>query len=258
MIKKFSVIISIFLCFNSIFFIKNPPLQVKGDTIIYGRVLKDNVYLYKLPFLSNENRLFALPVTYFVKVIGEEKDFYIAEYQDNEEGYVKVFGYVQKSVITLYDHTPVSPYFAKSTLSVVSSNSYIYSTPNTQSILASVLIGQEVKYYGKLYDRATLTTYYYVYFLNTFGYVKSSCLSSLNLEMNKEPLPVDSALKDSQEQIESKPTTTTQKKSGSKTKILLAVIILLPCLTMVYFFFHTPSKPNEYERQDRFFGEDDE
>ena len=98
-------IIVIFIFLLSICLV-TPAQYIYASGEFYGRILSTNIYLYSSPSSSddNQNQIFMLPITYFVKLLGDENDlYYKAEYKG-------IFGYVKKSEVSCIDKTPVTPY----------------------------------------------------------------------------------------------------------------------------------------------------
>ena len=80
MMKK---IIVIFIFLLSICLV-TPAQYIYASGEFYGRILSTNIYLYSSPSSSddNQNQIFMLPITYFVKLLGDENDlYYKAEYK---------------------------------------------------------------------------------------------------------------------------------------------------------------------------------
>ena len=92
--------------FVILFFVMYPqaPAYCAEDRV-YGRVLKNDVLLYKDDSMSEENVYFTLPYSYYVVILNPdgEDDCYQVEYQEYSGGYSKIIGYVRKEDLTVWE-----------------------------------------------------------------------------------------------------------------------------------------------------------
>ena len=81
----------------------NPP-KTKAENVIFAKIQTENSYMYSSPNDEDKNKLFILPITYFVKLFNEaNENFYYCAYKD-------INGYVKKSNVTAMNGTPAHPY----------------------------------------------------------------------------------------------------------------------------------------------------
>lgn len=98
--KLFIFAILMFSCANLFNF--NPALA-KADKVIYAKIQEENIFIYSLPSENENNKLFILPQSYFVKLINEANDqFYYCSYKD-------INGYVKKSQVVPMSGNSCSP-----------------------------------------------------------------------------------------------------------------------------------------------------
>ena len=107
----------------------NYSIQVYAvNETCYARVLFDQVYFYKSANDDNsiENIYFELPKTYFVELVGKEKDLYKARYMD-------FYGYVKKDCVQAVANTPNNPFLTNINFRVYSNLSEtMWTSPKTQ------------------------------------------------------------------------------------------------------------------------------
>ncbi len=174
-ITKSQVLWAIFLIFIAITTPVISSAHAEEDIFYYAKVESDNVYFYSSP-AENGQRLFEIPNTYFVKLIGDENQtFYLAEYSD-------MVGYVKKSEVTAMDGTPANPY-ATSNFRIFSLEGIgLYSSPslNEDNRIANIpYLAENLVYYGRIEGEETIPDksdiWYYCRYNDTldYGYVYS-------------------------------------------------------------------------------------
>ena len=111
----------------------------------YAKVNSDNIYFYSQPIDTDENRLFVIPQTYFVKLISYQDDnFYYAQY-DN------LFGYVRIDDVVAMNGVPTNPYATSEFRVFMPSGLGLYSKPCVESenkITDVPFLCETVKFYG--------------------------------------------------------------------------------------------------------------
>lgn len=243
------------------------PLSLSQSTAtaesspIYAKVSYNNVYLYSLPENKDENRLFMLPHTYFVKLLASEgEEFYYAQYDD-------IFGYVKKASVTPMNGTPVSPY-ATSSFRVFSLDGiglYKYPSMQEEKIADIPYLSEELTFYGTMQGEEVIpeksNQWYFAKYASsgTFGYVYSVFCDKLpQIEENTETFNVISS-----------PLFTEEKASNELSPVAMTFIILgvsLPCLIVLYLLVKptmikeklTKEKPKLRAKRNRDYFEFDE
>lgn len=127
-----------YLLFFAIFFtITNTQLSY-AEQIYYGQIINPDTYLYRD---LNNNIIFQLPETYFVKLTGYTKGFYYAEYMN-------IRGYVKSSQIKVVREVPRNPYLTTSTFRLFSSDhNQLRTSPNISSnVITTLPINTKINY----------------------------------------------------------------------------------------------------------------
>ncbi len=155
------------------------PTAVSAAEERYAVVPDGDVWFYAGE--TESSRVFLLPRTYYVKLLGEGDGYYRAEYLVDEAPYKKLTGYCKKEDVIPVDYIPVRPYLKKEiTLS--------YSLPTsggTGGLGGSFSsVEKTFVYYGQRYEGAEL--YYYVLSDGTFDYIPAK--SELVFEQNTDYL----------------------------------------------------------------------
>lgn len=212
----------------------------------YGRVLKDGVHLYSKPIDAQANKIFEIPQTYFVNLIGEENElFYKASYQD-------IDGYVKKGDVSCINGSPVTPYVTNVNFRVfVPGGVNLRRTPyetlgTTNLILAVPFMETNLKYYGKIEGEEAIsykgTTWYFCKYIKVNqefnGYMYSPLCDLLpTIPVNTEVFEYITKpdFDNSGNSIITKPG---QNLSFSTpTQIAIIVAVSLPCIAIIYFLF---------------------
>lgn len=126
----------------------------------YAKILSDNVYLFSDTSGTPDSRMFTIPNSYFVLLVGEKDEFYHAKYSG-------VMGYVKKSEVTAMDGIPINP-FANQSFRAFSQNGLdIYSSPHANAATIGKLnfLQDNVTLYGstsgdELFPKSTTTWFY--------------------------------------------------------------------------------------------------
>lgn len=112
----------------------------------YAKVLDGNSYFYEKASNEQFEKLFILPSTYFVLLVGEEGEYYSAKYMD-------LFGYVKKTEVTPMEGTPVTPYATSTFRAYDRSGLEVYSKPQENAEVVGKLgfLQENIKMYGFTY-----------------------------------------------------------------------------------------------------------
>lgn len=162
------------------------PLSAAAAGEQYAYVPDGDVWFYAGE--SESSRVFLLPKTYYVKILGEGEKYCRVEYLVDEAPYKKVTGYCRTEDIIPVDYVPARPYLKKQiTLS--------YSLPEGTGSLGGSFSSVEKTfvYYGLRYDGAKL--YYYVLSDGTFDYIsaESEAVFDLNTDYSEYMASIDAS-----------------------------------------------------------------
>lgn len=210
----------------------------------YAKITNPNVYLYSTPIDDDEQKLFKIPQTFFVKITGNADDenlFYNACYVD-------VKGYVKKSEVNVVIGTPVSPYADSISFRIfVPSGTEIRSSPTSETpfnYIIDIPQKERLVYYGPIEGEEMISQrgniwYYCRYITNNnyyYGYVYSSLCDLLSeIPTNYETLPLFEG--EPFAVVETEETSNTTTNFSQLFKILLIVGITLPCVLVLYLLF---------------------
>ena len=144
--KKYLCILILALCASLL-----PVSPALADTVSWVRITQDNTRFYRNPTNMDADIMFELEKSYYLKVVSEQSYFYQVELMDNDNGFVKIYGYVKKTDVTPCDTVPELPLYPAVYVSVTGSNAILYSACSTASQpLCSVFYGQQLNYYGSM------------------------------------------------------------------------------------------------------------
>ena len=218
----------IFLSLLFLIFLSRTPVRETSyaDSKSYYAKANDNVYFYSSPIKSDKYKLFEVPSSYYVLLLGNgNQDFYRAKYSSIE-------GFVLKSSVIPVNEQPNYP-FANTSFRIFTDTS-LYSSPDSSSNIKSLSALTEITtYYGKiegqeLLPKSTNIWYYCRYKVEEnyyTGYVFSYyCDQLINIVPNTESYTpcMEELFKDDGHQI-------TQTKS-SLTTVLIVICCVVPCL----------------------------
>ena len=204
-----------------------------AEEVYYAKIMQENVYFFSSPHA--DYKMFILPASYFVKLLSSPNDnFYYAQYKD-------VYGYVQKTDVTVMDGTPQNPYNS-STFRVFSLDGLpLYSSAyvlNSNKISEIPYLTKNIEFYGKFYGEEAIpekgNLWYYCKYTNNqdyHGYVYSIFCDKLSTQvLNNEYFEVIT-------------TPIFQPKvqpSSSVSTPFIVLAVTIPCLIVLYLLI----KPN--------------
>ena len=243
--KKFTFLL-LFIVYIFVSFAESNS-AVFANYCYYGRVLTSNIYLYSSPNILNDgsNRIFEIPKTYFVEILGEENElFYKACYNG-------IFGFVVKTEVSCVNKTPANPFVTSANFRVFApSGANLRSSPNeslgsanlvtTVPFLATNLVffgicpGEEaISYKGNIW-------YYCKYIKDNqefYGYIYSPLCDLLtNISENSESFEyVTPNFEQTNENLP--PKNDNILEISSPWQIAIIILVSLPCIIIIYFLF---------------------
>ena len=209
------------------------PLFSSAEEVYYAKILQENVYFFSSPNI--DDKMFIIPPSYFVKLLSSPNDnFYYAQYKD-------VYGYVQKTDITVMDGTPITPYDS-STFRVFSFDGLsLYSSAYalvSNKVAEIPYLTENIKFYGKFYGEETIpekgNLWYYCKYTNNqdyHGYVYSIFCDKLSTQvLNNEYFEI----------ITTPIFQPNIQPSSSVSTVFIVLAVTIPCLIVLYLLI----KPN--------------
>lgn len=138
-----------------------PPLTASAVDGRYA-VCEQDVWFYA--GASEEERLFLIPDTYYVRVLEEGEVYSTVEYLTDDPPYKKLLGYCRTADLLFVEFIPVRPYLRKQI-------TVTYTLPESGDLGDDALTSVErtFVYYGDRYESGQL--YLYVLWEGTFGYI---------------------------------------------------------------------------------------
>lgn len=229
---KKAISILLFAVLTCVFF--SLPRPVRAAEKKYVVIGDSETYLYSSSDLSDENRIFILPKTYYAEVTNEGEDYYAVKYMENRDGLLPVSGFVKKDKVVI--KTPeVKPFYFSVHLEKKGSPA-IYESPDLSSEVETVILSGTVLYYGEYAIRGE--SWFFVSCQGTFGYALKKDFAEITVpnhpdyvEPEPEPLPDDNPTGDQ-----------TIIKDGTSTadgtiQIILIVLICIPAVALVFTLF---------------------
>ncbi len=221
----------IFLSIFTLIFLTPSPVRITSfaDVKTYYAKVNDGVYFYSSPIKSEQYKLFEIPSSYYVLLLGNSNDdFYKAKYSNVE-------GFVIKTSVTPVEETPNYPYANTSFRIFTDTN--LYSEPNSNlSITTLPALTDITTFYGKisgdeLLPKSTDIWYYCRYKFNEnyyTGYVFSYyCDLKNDIVQNTELYtPVTGDIFKEEEPLPI-------QNSSSLTTILVVICCVVPCLIVI-------------------------
>lgn len=175
---------SLLLAINATFLLlpAQKPLVSRAESEVYAVAETSDVWLYRAE--NEEEKLFCIPRTYYVKVVSEGETFSFCEYLRDSTPYKKITGYCLTSALTFVDFTPRRPYlFREVTVE--------YVHPLTSSLGSGKFtsLKETFVYYGNRYEDGQL--YFYVGKDGVYDYIPAA--EEIEYELNTDYLPEPSA-----------------------------------------------------------------
>ncbi len=136
-----------------------------ADPLRYAVAATSNVWFYSAE--SEENKLFLIPETYYVRVLNEGEGFTAVEYLVNDGPYRKIMGYCETSALTFVDFIPARPFLRKEITVSYSLPADGGGTDAFEDVFGT--IERTFVYYGMRYMSGQ--RYAYVLLDDTFGYI---------------------------------------------------------------------------------------
>ena len=234
LIKKSFVFFLIFYIFVLAIELPNVTLKAHAEDVYY-RVIKEEVTFHSSP--SKSDALFELPISYYVKRIGETSDFLHVECYGANQLTPLLDGYVLKSEVTKSD--AVNPYLSFTVTTAKSA--VLYEDSSLQTPLQYVFKSRTLGYYGQI-KQADGSYAYYVTYNNKIGYVKEEDLLPFNVPMHETPL-VESSFAPNKENV----FTTDSEKSADGLKIFVIVAIIIASVIILALIVIPERKNKPYE-----------
>lgn len=157
-----AIILTIFICFG--FYL--PPKQVFAQSE-YRRVINDTTPFYKST--QDQNPLFFLPYTYYVKVINQKDDFCHVEINGGN-GRTGIDGYVPTEQLFYDAQEVLSPYLNLSIMTV--NTTVLYADTTLLSPIQYIFAERSLLYFGE--QQSLQGKLFYVAYNDKLGYVKES------------------------------------------------------------------------------------
>jgi len=230
-------------CFLSVVFLTT-PVRTNAYEGCWYRITSDDVIFFTHPVDHDGYKLFLLEKTYYLYALSETDGFLQIQLFDNQNGFVKVVGYVQKSQVEKCNQQPDLPHYPTETLNVKQSNAILKAKPNANAQdIAVCLVGQSVNFYGRAWQS---DDWYYVKYQNDFGYVHKKQLSTLLIATHPSPLPEESTptISPPQSDLTQPEQETTDNITG---EIILILLVCIPAITIVVLMF-VPQKTKQKNR----------
>lgn len=218
-----------------------------ATTSVYTHITARDIYLYSQPINSDNYKLFAVPISFFVELTGNAGDsenlFYSAKYMD-------IAGYIKKSEVSAVQGTPVSPYANNLSFRVFSPSGLdLRSSPSSLTpfnIVINVPFRETgLVYYGSCSGEEMISQrgsdWYYCKYISSsnkyFGFLYSGLCDLLPvIPTNSENLPAYEG-----ELFQQTPTEPVNQTNGldlsNWIKAIIVVAICLPCFLIIYLLF---------------------
>lgn len=228
-----------------------PCTAVFANQTVFARVQSAGVFLYNNPIDEDQYKVFEIPTTYFVELLGHASDeeglFYSARYMD-------VCGYVKKSLVAPVQGAPIKPFADEISFRVFAlSGLDLKSTPQSDTpfnrIVSVPYLCNDLVFYGFCQGEQMIpeksSVWYYCKYISSggsyYGYLYSEFCDKLSLvSANTETLPAfEGPLFVQPDNVQN--TGSASPAISNELKIFVIVAICLPCVFIVYLLFK-PSK----------------
>ena len=210
--------------------------SAENQKTYFAKIESDKCYFYSSPTDSEENKLFKLPYSYFVKLTEKANDeFYEANFEE-------ISGYVKKSDFIAVDGAPNEPYpYLEMELFY---NFPLYLRPSTSSVkLADLTTSSKLYLLGDMegeYLSISSNCWHYVSYSYEdsvyYGYIYSAFCEKYSIKLNLENFE-----KITYEIFTQSPATIVNNSLSLTAKIFIIIGISLPCFAILYLLI----KPNK-------------
>ena len=232
---KFRYLILSIICFTASLYPTAKPVKASAGTK-FLRVISTETPFYKN--IGDEQPLFFLPYTYYVKVIDKDEDYTHVEFSSQLNS-ITLDGFVPTGLLFDDNLSVLSPYPA---VPIVSANAcMIYEDSTLLNALQYVFSDRQLVYYGQLQSKSN-ETLYYVNYNERFGYIKESDVVPFAISNHPNELTF---LPDY-----SSPETNPDTKDDEQTTSVLSIkIVIISCLIFagaigLFFAFKKRPKTN--------------
>lgn len=159
-------------------FSSEAPLPTRADSEIYAVAENAEVWFYGAE--NEEEKLFCIPRTYYVKVLSRGETFSVCEYLRDSAPYQKIVGYCLSDSLTFVDFVPKRPFLYREV-----TVEYILPLHGSIGSGKFTSLKETFVYYGNRYENGQL--YFYVGKNGEFDYIPAS--EELVYELNDDFLP---------------------------------------------------------------------
>lgn len=222
----FAVWFGIALTALPILFAPTPTaLSAKAEGETYAVAVNENVWFYGSK--NEDDKLFCIPESYYVKIISREEEFTFCEYLKDTTPYKRITGYCLTSALTFVDFVPERPYLFREVTMQYKLDGANFGSGKFATVDVTYV------YYGTRYVNEQL--YFYVGKNGEYDYVPAE--KELSFEHNTDYLP-DPA----------EPTAASAKSSGglSAVQIVLITLAAVAVIVVAVFVAHgKKSAPSE-------------
>lgn len=198
--------------------------RIENSTLVY-KSMSDNDNFSNTICIAEES--------YFVEIIGNYDQYFRVNYNG-------INGYVKKNDVKEISNTPSTPYPYNIKLTI-GSNCNLRSTPTTKSDTNNILTTlyaneQDFTFIGRIYGDEAIdfggSTWYYVNYKGTYGYVYNKYVKSITpiYQNNEEVIYLSSNVERINNPITHTPS------------LIIILILLIPCI-LILFILYLPKKP---------------
>lgn len=218
--KKFTCLLIIMTILY--LFIPSPHVAFATSANAYARVINDTTPIFSDN--AGKNLLFYLPYTYYVKILGEENEYYHVEYGGYSNN-PTIDGYVLKTALYFDDQEVLSPYPNVTVVSLESCT--LYTSAKMDTPVKHIFANRTIKPYGINYA-PNGSVIYFITYNDTLGYVYESHVAPFTIKNHDNPLTFLD--KEVTPQPETPQTDTTIKNENKNTDFLSLRIVIIVCL----------------------------
>ena len=218
----------IFLSLLLLILLSQSPVRETSyaDSKSYYAKANDNVYFYSSPIKSDKYKLFEIPSSYYVLLLGNgNQDFYRAKYSSLE-------GFVLKSSVIPVNEQPNYPFANTSFRTFTDTN--LYSSPNTSASIKTIPALTEITtYYGELEGEELLPKSTNIWFYCRYKIEENyytGYIFSYYCDHRTEIVPNTESYTPCTEDLFSDEVQQTIQTKSSLTTVLIVICCVVPCL----------------------------